>query len=146
MRHRLVPLAAIVALAASCGGEDRLSQGELVAKGDAICEKYDKKLEALPEPQSVDDLVEYTDKGKGIVEDGVAELKELQPPEDLEAKYDEWLAYGDKAVRAFERLNAAAKKGDEAEIESIATDAQADEAKSNALAREIGFKKCGEAD
>jgi hypothetical protein len=144
---RLVPLAlGLALLVAGCGGGggDRLSRQELVAKADAICQDYNAKFNALGQPNSMDELKSFADKALPIAQEGRQKLGELKPPQDLEATYDDWLAEGDKAVDAIERLRDAAEKNDAAAVRSIGEEANRENQKSDRLATQLGFKACGQ--
>lgn len=144
MRLGPLPLCLLVVTAAACGGGDRLSREEYVAKADAICEKYGKQLDALPEPQTVAEVAGVAERALPIARKGVDELRRLEPPEELESKVDDWLARDAKNVQAIENLRDAAKDGDPAKIRSIVAESAANEKKADALAREIGLAKCAE--
>ncbi|MDQ3822073.1 MAG: hypothetical protein M3321_02395 [Actinomycetota bacterium] len=144
MRGGLVALAALVAAGCGGGGGDRLSRAEFVAQADAICRKYEARLEALGQPQDVSELRSFADRALPIARDGRDELGELNPPEELEEDYDAWLERGDEAIEMVERLRDASEDGDRAEIQRIAQDAQRIDAESNRLARDLGFEQCGE--
>jgi hypothetical protein len=139
-------LVAAVLVFAGCGGDgggDRLSREEFVSRADAICTRYEAKLDALGQPQNVEELSEFADKAVPIAEDGREELGELRPPENLQATYDAWLEQGDKAIDVVKRLRDAANDGDQAEIERIAEEAGATDREANRLAGELGFEQCG---
>jgi hypothetical protein len=144
--------AVVVALAmlAGCGGDDngggeRLSRAQFVAQADAICRRYEARLDALGQPMNVAELRSFADKALPIAREGREELGELNPPEDLEETYDDWLEHGDHAIEIVERLRDAAEDGDQAEIQEIARDAEETDRESNRLASELRFKQCGEA-
>jgi hypothetical protein len=126
------------------GGGERLSKAEFVAQADAICRKYEARLDALGQPMNVTELRSFADKALPIAKDGRDELDDLKPPEELENNYDAWLEQGDEAIEIVERLRDAAAEGDQAEIERIAADAQRTDAEANRLAGELGFEQCGE--
>lgn len=138
-------VAGAVALGAGCGGEgggDRLSRDELIAEADAICAKYEKQLEALGTPASLEDIVQLAEEGKPIIEKGVNELKALEPPEDLQEQWDELMAENDANVALIDDLSEAAASGDQARIGQIAAEAQQQDEKTDQLGRELGLVEC----
>jgi hypothetical protein len=140
----LVVLAAL-ALAAGCGGGGKqLTKAELVTQADAICRKYEAKINALGEPTSLAGLKEFADKAVPLFDSGLDELRALQPPENLEGTYREWLETGEKQREAAERIGDAADKGDEQGLQRIIRDLGTSEQRSNALAAQLGFKDCAE--
>ena len=146
MKRAIVVLSA--AAAAGCGGGDggeRLSRAEFVERADAICQKYEARLDALGRPANVAELRSFADRALPIAREGREELGELNPPQELEKRYDAWLERGDEAIEIVERLREAAAEGNQGEIQQIAEDAQRTDAESNRLARELGFEQCGAA-
>lgn len=80
------------------GGGDRLSAAELATRGDAVCTKLDADVKELASqfdntiiftPAQMLDLYKKT---LPLVDEAIASFKELNPPTNLEAKYDEALA------------------------------------------------------
>jgi hypothetical protein len=132
------------ALAAGCGGGggDGLSQEEFRQQADAICEKYDKKIQALGSPQSPADIPAYVQKGIPLLRQGIAELRALNPPADVEDDYNRMLNETAKAIPAAEKLADAAEKGDTAAVQdAIREGQQADEA-SDELAAKLKLDRC----
>ena len=132
------------ALAAGCGGGggDGLSQEEFRQQADAICAKYDKKIQALGSPQSPADIPAYVQKGIPLLRQGIAELRALNPPADVEDDYNRMLNETAKAIPAAEKLADAAEKGDTAAVqEAIREGQQADQA-SDELATKLGLGRC----
>ena len=79
---------------ASCGGDDRLTQAELATKGDEVCRKLAADVKKLASefdagiifpPEQMQAL--FT-KMVPLVDNAIAAFKDLNPPEDLETKYD----------------------------------------------------------
>lgn len=132
------------ALAAGCGGGggDGLSQEEFRQQADAICAKYDKKIQALGSPQSPADIPAYVQKGIPLLRQGIAELRALNPPADVEDDYNRMLNETAKAIPAAEKLAEAAEKGDAAAVQdAIREGQQADEA-SDELAAKLKLDRC----
>ena len=107
MRAILIGVVTSTALAvgAGCGGGgDRLSREELVSDADAICAEYEAELGALAEPESLADVERLVQDAKPIVENGIESLQALDPPEDLEDEFDEWITRNEENVAAIEDL------------------------------------------
>jgi hypothetical protein len=126
------------------GGGDRLSRDEFVAQADAICKDYEARLDELGAPQTQEELAEFADKSVPIAQEGQEKLAELNPPEDLQDEYDDWLEQGDKAVDIVQRLERAAADGDQQEIQEIAQEAEAADQRSQELAATLGFSECSQ--
>jgi hypothetical protein len=139
-------LALVVAcIAAGCGGDgggDRLSQEEFRQQANAICEKYDKKIQDLGSPQSPAEIPDFVEKGIPLIQQGIAELRALKPPADVEADYNRMLDETAKAIPAAQKLADAAKKNDAAAVqEAISAGQQADDA-SDELATKLKLDRC----
>jgi hypothetical protein len=124
------------------GGGDRLSQEEFQEQANAICEKYDKKIQALGSPQSPADIPDFVQKGIPLLRQGIAELRALNPPADVEDDYNRMLDETAKAIPAAEKLADAAAKSDPTAVqEAIQEGEQADSA-SDELATKLKLDRC----
>ena len=155
----LVLLAAVVA--AGCwgdgdGGGDRLTKSEFIAKADSICKEANEKIPTPPDEirnidptkldatdEQLDAFGNYLDDIVGVFRDEVDELREVNPPADLEDKYDSVLATLDEAVNELDEAAAAAKDADRDKLkEKLAeSDEHGDEA--DKLGKELGLTVCG---
>ena len=52
----VIAVCAAVLVGAGCGGGDRLSKAEFQQRANAICAKYQKRIDALGQPQSIDEV------------------------------------------------------------------------------------------
>src|ERR687884_1274519 len=129
--------AAVVVLAAGCGGEKRLSREEYSKRADAICSKYNARIKALGQPGSIRALPRYVDRALPIARKGTEELRGLEPPKDEEKTANEWLDQNDSAVGALERLRDAAKHADRSGIQAALTEAAAANRAPNRFARQL---------
>ncbi len=130
-------------LVAACGGDDRLSREEYLARADAICTKYEEKLAELGRPRSFEEAVAIGDEAIPLLRDGVDELKELEPPKELEARVDAWNALNERNVEFAEDLRDAAKRRDRARVRAVARATEANEQRADRAARDIGLRACG---
>jgi hypothetical protein len=144
--RRAVTLVVFAALAAGCGGEDRLSREEYIQRADATCKKYEDRLKSLEQElqrtDSPQEAAKVIDRALPIIREGVGELRDLRPPEELEGKTDEWLDLNDENTKTLEELRDAAEAGDEQKIAELARDADENEKRGDAIAREIGLDAC----
>jgi epoxyqueuosine reductase QueG len=143
MRATLIGLVASAALAvgAGCGG-DGLSREELVSEADTICAEYEAELAELAEPESLADFERLVQDAKPIVENGIESLRGLEPPEDLEDEYDEWIARNEENVDAIDELQAAVAEQDQQRIQEIVQQLDQNEQEADELAAEIGLQDC----
>jgi hypothetical protein len=155
-RIRVSLLATAVAIGlAACGGDGgdgggngdaRLSEEEFTRSANAICRKYDGELEALGDPQTAAEVGEALDEAVPIIEDGVAELRALRPPEESEAQYDQMVDAIAATIPVFRRLgDAVADQDRKAAREAIEEGDRIDQ-NSDRLAREIGLDDCASGD
>jgi hypothetical protein len=130
---------------AGCGeskGSDRLSKEDYLKRADAVCTAYDHRLEELPEPKTIEGVVTLADEAKPVAERGLAELRKLRPPTDLQEDVDAWLALNQANVDAIDDLRKAAAASDEASARAVSQRAVENEQKADALAKRIGLEEC----
>jgi hypothetical protein len=140
-------LAAAGLLAGGCGdgdGDGRLSAAELRERANAICREYDERIENLGEPGSLEEVPEFVNEAIPIIEEGLAELRELEPPEDLEADYDRMLDETEKSVGVAERLRDAAAEGSQQAVRDALEEGNAADSESDRIARELGLEECAD--
>ena len=145
MRAILIGLvtSTFLAVGAGCGGDgDRLSREELVSEADGICAEYEAELGALAEPESLADFERLVQDAKPIVENGIENLRALDPPEDLEDEFDEWISRNEENVAAIEDLQEAVADRDEQRIQEIVRQIDENEQEADELAAEIGLEDC----
>jgi hypothetical protein len=146
VRARLIAslAVALVATTAACGGggDDRLSQEEFKKQANAICDKYDSRIQALEAPSSPEEVSGFVDRVIPLLQKGISELRALKPPAEAEGDYDRMLDETAKAVPAARQLADAAKENDAAAVqEALAAARNADQA-SDAIATKLGLTGC----
>ncbi len=145
MRQTVVPmtLAALVLVAAGCGGggpsaSGQLSASEFKSKANAICSDLKDKTKNLSNAQDFDAVLNATN-------DSLKKLKALQPPAALKARYQ---AYLDSVDAGIAVLTKAVKAVDDNELDKaagLAPQAAQLSRKSAAAARAAGINVCAEA-
>jgi hypothetical protein len=136
---------ALLALASACGGGDdgdRLSEEEFRTQANAICEEYNEKLGAIGAPESPEDIPEFVDEGIPVIEEGIAELRALTPPAELEDDYNAMLDETEKAIPAARDLSEAAAEGDSEAVQDAIAEGQRADEESDRLAGELGLDAC----
>jgi hypothetical protein len=149
--RRIVPLAAaFLALAAGCGGDgggngggEPLTAAELREQADAICAEYNQRVQDVPEPEGVDDLPQYIDEVLPIIEEGQDELRELEPPEELEADWDRAMSLNERNISFIREPRDAAEENDEERAQQLFQQLDETETESDQIARDLGLKECG---
>ena len=133
---------AVLALAA-CGGDERLTRAEYVRQADAICAKYERRLEALGEPRALRDVPAFIERGVPLAKRELAELEELRPPEGDDPEVERLLAQVEETIAELERLGEAAAARDRAAAEAAAVRVEEAGAEAAKLARSYGLDECG---
>ena len=126
--------------------EARLTKQEYIRQGDAICADSARKLDALPEPKSQEELFAQLDQGGRIFREHVDRFKALKPPVADQPTADQLNALSDQLLIKYSEFVAANKSGDRragnrAEREGEAIDRQYDQ-----LAAQYGFVECSKDD
>lgn len=137
---------ALIGVVAGCGedGPQEVSATELVAEGDALCKEGQERFaEIQSEPlRNANDAAEQTAALIDAAEDELNDLRNLVPPEELEARYNAWLEERVRSIEIFKQgLDAAEQDDDKAYVDAQAR-AAGGAAKRQELAAAIGFKVC----
>jgi hypothetical protein len=141
-----VVLAAGALLASACGGDDGgegLSREELISQADAICEEYDQRTEDVEAPQDLDDVDRFAGETRTLIREGLDELRELEPPEELADDYNAWISQSEENLGVLDDLEEAAAAGDEGQVQQVLSEAEEAGAQADQLAADIGFEECG---
>jgi hypothetical protein len=142
---RIILALVLAALLSGCGGDedgDRLSAEEFRTQANAICAEYNQTIADLGEPPSPEEIPGYVDRVIPVVEDGLAELRALNPPAELEEDYNTMLDEVAKAIPAARALGEAAADQDVTALqEAIEEGQRADEA-ADQIARRLGLDRC----
>jgi hypothetical protein len=135
---------ALVATAAACGGGggERLSQEEFKKQANAICEKYDTRIQALQSPSSPAEVSGFVDKVIPLLQQGISELRALKPPAEAEDDYDRMLDETEKAVPAARKLADAAAENDGAAVQEALAEARKADQASDEIAAQLGLTGC----
>jgi hypothetical protein len=140
--RRTVGLALVlVCLAAGCGGGGS-DKEDFQKQANSICKRYTEQLAALPAPSSPAAISEYVDKAIPLLEQGVAELRALKPPEELAGDYGRMLDETENAIPAARDLGAAAAKNDPAAVQKALNEGNAANDKADRLATKLGLPEC----
>lgn len=145
--RRSVALAALtvaVAVLAACGGSKakRLSRDAYVSEADAACTTAAHEQRKLASPTSIAGIPAYVDRALPILDTLVKDVRELSPPQDLEASVTQWLDLTAQGRKTLESLRAAAKRGDEQQVRQVSAKGTDLNQRRAALARSIGLTVC----
>ena len=146
MRGAVAALVGVLALlVAACGGggdSARLSKEEFQSQANAICAKYQKQLDALGSPTSLEELPDFVDQALGILDKEIAEVSALDPPEELQSDFDKMIAASNRTRAAANDLSSAAKSGDQAAVQKALDEGNAASKDADALAGNLGLSGC----
>ncbi len=138
--HAAVALVLLLPVA-GCGGG--LSEGELVAEGDKICKRVNEQIAKEPEPKDAAGLERLAQKTVEISDPAIEDMEALEPPGDLEADFEKFVASLKEQRNLTEQIGEAASSGDTAKIQELGGDAQKAQDEYRRLSDKIGFKECG---
>jgi hypothetical protein len=147
-RGLLLAALALALVAGGCGSGNprRLSKGEFVTRADAICAKYEKRVQsrmASVPPGDQKQLASSIEKVLPVIRKGNDELRSLKPPESLQARFDRWMGIADAEVSAAQNLQDALDKNDQAAIQAAFQELQTKDAAQDRIARQdLGLTGC----
>ena len=139
---------------AGCGGGDSssnrqrvtatpetpISQHAYVTTVTALCERYARKLDAIPaQPASrgTEDIVAWTDRMSDLGREFAAELEPVEPPADVRAPYKAFVEIIREKARLFDDFGRAAKTRDLELLDRANRALQAESAEDEAAAAGI---------
>jgi len=144
MRGSIAALVGVVVLLAGCGGggDTRLSREEFESQANAICAKYQKQLNALGTPSSVEEIPDLVEQALAILNKEVAEIAALDPPTDMQTEFDAMIEASNNTKAAANDLSQAAKDGDQAAVQKALDEGNAASKKADQVATQLGLDSC----
>jgi hypothetical protein len=145
MRVSVAALAGVlVLLAAGCGSGDggRLSKDEFQTQANAICAKYQKQIDAIGAPSSLDEIPDLISQILPILNKEIDEISALDPPEELQSDFDKMLAATDRTKAAAADLSEVAKAGNQAAVQKALEEGNAASKEADDLAANLGLQDC----
>jgi hypothetical protein len=143
MRLRVVPLLAVVVLAA-CGGssDGSLSHSDLVKRADAICADAHEASAKVPPATSVATAVPALNKGLAIATRELADLRALKPSKDDRAGFDAVRTGLETTIAATMRARDALKAKQRVRAQLLIQTALRSASQTRATAAGFGLKVC----
>ena len=136
---------------AGCGGDGgdggnggALTSDELAAQANAICADTEEQIDAIEAPQTLEQLADSTEQVQEIFDAGLADLRELEPPADLQADFDEFISVNEEQSARLGEVVEAARANDEERVAQIAEEGEQAETRSDELARAFGAEECAD--
>ena len=128
-----------------CGGGGRLSQKELVSKGDGLCLQQRTRDQRIGATRTVKTLAAKGDQLLASDRAALSRFAKLRPPSDRQSAFDAYVKLLRQSLDREARLVAAAKKGDVPALRREIVALQAARPQLGDAARKVGFKVCSQA-
>lgn len=142
-RASLIALALVLLLSGCGGGSGKpLTKAEYASKADAICGKYNQQIKSFANPKNLSDLAKVADKTLPILDQAIRDLSKLEPPASEKALSDQWLAQARNLKDDLQEIRDKAKAGNMQGVQAVVPKATDHNAKSNALAGQLGTSVC----
>jgi hypothetical protein len=136
-------VALLVGACGGGGGGEQLTAAEFREQADAICARYEGELDELGTPSSLEDLQQFVAKAVPIIEEGNAELSELQPPAELEEPWNRAMEINREQLEVVRDLRDAVEEGDQARVQELLQQGDEASAEADELATQMGPEQCG---
>ena len=144
-----IAVGAVLALAlaaAGCGGggSKTLSKEEYGSKLNQICKDYNARVKAIGRPNSIAELGAKGPKLLDEFKGAISKAEKLEPPSELKAKADKFIADAKQLTGILSQLIDAAKKNDRAKVGEIGVNADALSKESDSLGKQLGAPACAQ--
>ena len=110
---------AALVVAAGCGGGGDEEHEEFAAEANAVCAQNRRQVDALPSPQSSQQLVRYVENLTKLARAQLGELRAIRPPEDGADEYERMLVQIQATLALYPDLRDAVASGQQVAIESV---------------------------
>jgi hypothetical protein len=137
-----VALAALVV--AGCGGSSTLSRADFVKQANAVCRRVNTKISSAGQATSAADVVRIGPAVVAAEQNGLADLRKLKPPANLQADWTKILADLNLLTNNASKLVAAARKNDGASAQQAANDSTQRQSEIDRLAGRDGLTNCAQ--
>jgi hypothetical protein len=124
-------------------GRGPLTKAEFIERADAICEDTERRIQALEPPATTNDLDEYAASIGEIGDEGIRELRALQPPPGDLVRIRNFIGDIESSVELLPAYARAAQQRDGEQLGRIETRLQDIADQSRAFAQDYGFRRCG---
>ena len=142
MRTRASLLVVLVAgaIAAGCGGE--LTEQELRDQANQACRKYAERVQKLEPPKSGEDVGNVVEEAEPAIDELRSDLEDLDPPAELEERYERVVEGVEAADNRLEELREAAEDEDRKRLEELISEAAEAQQSADQAAQELGLNEC----
>ena len=147
--RRLVPLAALLALAlAACGGDEGMSTEEYRAEARKVCLDAEKATDAIEQPtrSTPEAIVDYLQRLLDANEKTIARFDRIDPPDDLHKPHDDILAANRDGAETVRGVIRKLESGEDAREVLQASTSRLRELgrRSNEAAERLGVRECAQ--
>jgi hypothetical protein len=153
MRSTVAALAVFTAcvLAAGCGRDEngegaeaqRLSKADFIAQADAVCKEANDRIDALPEPQSTDQLADLGQQVIDIGQEELDRLRVLRPPAADEATINGAYDLIEQQLGVAADLVDAARDGELGQVQQLLDQGEQLNEQADRIASDYGLEECG---
>ncbi|HEV2821313.1 MAG TPA: hypothetical protein VGW11_12485 [Solirubrobacteraceae bacterium] len=142
MRTRGSILGVLVAgaLAAGCGG-DELTAQQLRDQANQACREYAERV-ANMEPAQADDLEAAIDQAEPAIDELQSDLEDLEPPAELEERYNLVVEGIEAAGDRLGAIREAAEDEDAERLQRLVAEAAKAQDSADQAAQELGIEEC----
>jgi hypothetical protein len=119
-----------------------LSKEDFLAKANAICDTINTQIKALPEISTAADLLSTGPKEVALAENGIAQLKALEPPDSLKTQTSQYFANLDQQATISTKLITAFKNKDSQTLAQAEAAAKTNQSQGHTQANGIGLTRC----
>ena len=120
-----------------------MTADEFRQEADAICAEFEGRLDDLGRPESLDDLQNFVSEAVPIIEEGNAQLQELNPPDELQEQWDSAMEINNEQLETVRDLREAVEDGDQARVQELIEAGNESNAEADQLAADLGLEDCG---
>ena len=113
---------------------------------NAVCAQHFSEVDALPAPQSSQQLLTYAKELTRLYRAQLTELRAIEPPEDDATGYGRMLEQMQTTLGLYPDLQDAVVTGQQAAIESVLARANASNQQAGEAAVELGAERCAPGD
>lgn len=136
----MVAVFAATSLAACSSGG---SKEDFVAAADDVCREADEAITAIGRPRVEEDVLEYVREAGEISDELVADLRELEPPEEDREQIDQMIDGLERATSLLQPLAQATVDRDADKLQELQQEVEQTTDEVSEIAESYGFEVCG---
>lgn len=138
---RIVVAVTLLALPGCSDGG--LSKEEFIQQADSICREAEERTERIEPPRTPEGLADFVDEAERITGELLADLRELEPPDEGRETIDRLLQRIEDALATLPELKEAAQNRAASRIQELGQELQQASSEANEIAQGYGLEICG---